>query len=320
MRITIGLLLFAITKWGFSQGCSDAGFCTMGAMKPDQNYSKRIAIKLRSLEVNYYKGQSLLTPVIRATTIDFNIGVNDKNGLQVKLPYQWIEGSLGKNEGLGDISLSWTHLLKVTNKWNINGTIGAKIPTNNANSTVNNQHTGGLDAPIHMYYQTSLGSYDGIAGISMIGRKWLFATGIQVAFTESKNKFLWSGFPNYPNPNNPDNTYVRKYNVAHDLRRGVDLMLRAERNWRFTNFNFSLGALPIFRVTKDQGYVPSEGVRKKLEGTTGVALSVLASFGYQFDVNHSIKIIEGHKLLDRDFNPDGLTRKSVTSISYVYKF
>ena len=97
-------------------------------------------------------------------------------------------------------------------------------------------------------------------------------------------------------------------------------MLRVERNWRFTNFNFSLGALPIWRITKDEAIPAMETERRKLEGTTGLALSVLGSFGYQFDVNNSIKVIRGIKVTDRDVNPDGLTRNDVWSLSYIYKF
>ncbi|WP_420575693.1 hypothetical protein [Ekhidna sp.] len=312
--ITI-ILLFVGFQFTYAQGCSDAGFCTMGAMKPDQNYSKRIAIKLRSVELNYYKGTSLLTPVIHAMTVDFTLGINDYSSFQIKLPYQWIKGNLGDNAGLGDISLSYTRLLKATDDWNINGTLGAKIPTNDANATVNNENTGGMDSPIHMYYQTSLGSYDAIAGISAISNNWLFATGIQIALTENNNQFAWSGFPNYP-----DQEYLEKYNRGPELKRGIDVMLRVERNWRFTNFNFSLGALPIWRITKDESIIPGTNERAKLDGTTGMALSVLASFGYHFDVNNSIKIIQGIKITDRDFNPDGLTRNDVLSISYVYKF
>lgn len=313
--ITLTLITsFAFSAW--SQGCSDAGFCTMGAMKPDQHYSKRLAIKLRSLEVNYYRGTSLLTPIIYAATVDFNIGINDFSSFQIKLPYQWASGTLGENGGLSDISLSYTRTLKTTKKWNINGTIGGKIPSGDANKTVNNEFTGGQDVPIHMYYQNSLGSFDAIAGVSAISNKWLFATGVQVALTSNNNQFTWSGFiDDYPDPN-----YVREYNVARELKRGVDVMLRVERNWRFTNFNFSLGALPIIRITKDEGIAADETERRKFDGTTGMALSVLASFGYHLDVNSSFKIIQGIKLTDRDFNPDGLTRNEVLSISYVYKF
>ncbi len=315
MRPLITLVLVTLIFNGYSQGCSDAGFCTMGAMRPDQNYSKRIAVKLRSLEVNYYRGTSLLTPIIYAANVDFNLAITDRSSLQIKLPYQWIKGSLGENAGLGDISLSYTKNLKTTRRWSLNGTLGAKIPTNDANATVNNEFTNGQPTPLHMYYQTSLGSYDGIAGLSMVNEKWLIATGIQVAFTENGNEFVWGGFPNYPSPE-----YVERYNRGIHLKRGTDVMLRVERNFKFTNYNFTLGLLPIYRITEDNVIIPGSEQRTDLEGTTGLALSVLGSFGYQFDVNNSIKIIQGIKLADRDVNPDGLTRNEVLSVSYIYKF
>ncbi|MEP0986852.1 hypothetical protein [Ekhidna sp.] len=314
-RLFVLLITIMVSYQSYSQGCSDAGFCTMGAMKPDQNYSKRIAIKLRSIEFNYYKGTSLLTAVIQAATVDFNLGINDYSSIQIKVPYMWVSGNLGEAAGLGDISLSYTRLLKTHNGWSINGTLGAKIPSGDSNETVNNEHTGGMDAPIHMYYQPSLGSFDAVAGISALSGKWLFATGIQIALTENNNQFTWAGFPNYPDPE-----YLQSHDRGIELKRGIDVMFRVERNWRFTNFNFSLGALPIYRITKDEAILPGTNERSKLPNTTGLALSVLGSFGYHFDVNNSIKIIQGIKLVDRDFNPDGLTRDDVLSISYVYKF
>ena len=104
--------------------------------------------------------------------------------------------------------------------------------------------------------------------------------------------------------------------------RGIDVMLRVERNWRFTNFNFSAGLLPIWRVTKDNSLTPESGFTERgdRDGTLGLALSALFSFGYNFDVNSSVKFIHGQKLMDRDVNPDGLTRKTVNSVSYIYRF
>ncbi|MEM6643371.1 MAG: hypothetical protein AAF616_10355 [Bacteroidota bacterium] len=288
-------------------------------MRPDQSYNKRIDIKLRSLEVNYYKGNSIVSTVIRAATVDFNIGINDLSSFQIKVPYQWAEGNLGSNGGLGDISLSYTRLLKTTNRWDLNGTLGAKIPSTDGNKTVNNFNTGFVDAPIHMYYQNSLGSYDAIAGFAAVNGKWLLATGVQVALTANNNQFTWedgqNGFPDYPS-----REYLIQHNIGRELKRGVDVMIRVERNWRFTNFNFSLGALPIWRVTQDEAIPGGETERRKIENTTGLALSAIGSFGYQFDVNNSIKIIRGIKITDRKVNPDGLTRDDVWSVSYIYKF
>jgi len=194
--------------------------------------------------------------------------------------------------------------------------MGSIIPTCDANKTVNNEFTSGQDAPLHMYYQNSLGSFDAIAGVSAISSKWLFATGIQIALTENNNQFDWAtGFPDYPS-----REYIEQYDIGKELKRGIDVMFRVERNWRFTNFNFSLGALPIFRITKDEAILQGETERSKIDKTTGLALSVLASFAYHLNVNNSVKIIQGVKLVDRDVNPDGLTRNEVLSISYIYKF
>ncbi len=313
--ITLLILLMLFSQRISAQGCSDAGFCTMGAMRPDQAYSKRIAVKLRSVEMNFYRGTSLLTPIIYVTTLDATIGINAKNYVQVKLPYQYAKGSLGEASGMGDISLSFTRTVAAKKNWALNATFGGKLPMGDGNETVNNDFTRGEDVPIHMYYQPSLGSYDVVGGLSWINGNWLFATGIQIPLTRNNNQFAWSNFPDYPDP-----SYVQKYNRGPELMRGTDFMLRAERNWRFTNWNFSLGLLPIWRITKDNGINPDTGEREDFKGTTGMALSALASFGYQFDVNNSIRFIHGHKITDRDFNPDGLTRKTVNSISYIYKF
>ena len=158
-----------------SQGCSDAGFCTMGAMKPDQTFSRRVNFKLRSFELSFYRGTSTLSPVIYSMTADLNFGLSDKLGLQVKMPYQWVTGRFANTEGVGDISLSLTQNLVRNRQYDVNFTLGAKIPTNNSTLTAEN----GLQLP--MYYQTSLGSYDIIAGLSFLTSKWLIAFGYQQA-------------------------------------------------------------------------------------------------------------------------------------------
>src|SRR5689334_18479410 len=82
-----------------SQGCSDAGFCTMGAMKPDQPYNKRIAVRLRSMEMSFYRGTTTLTPIIYVATADLNFSLNQKNTFQVKLPFQAVKGRLAETSG-----------------------------------------------------------------------------------------------------------------------------------------------------------------------------------------------------------------------------
>ena len=96
-------------------------------------------------------------------------------------------------------------------------------------------------------------------------------------------------------------------------------MFRVERNFRFSNFNFNLGLLPIYRLTKDTN-ISRGGIKNEIEGSDGLALTLLVGGGYQFSVKSGIKIMNGFRLVKRPFNPDGLSREFVSNIGYVYKF
>ena len=307
---TLLLLAVAVLSGSvlYAQGCSDAGFCTMGAMKPDQPYNKRIAIRLRSMEIGFYRGTTPLTPVVYVATADLNFGINDKTSFQIKLPYQAVTGELGNTSGLGDISLCLSRNIVRRRSYDVTVSLGMKLPTNGADKSENG-------FPLPMYYQTSLGSYDAVAGISIISRKWLFATGIQHPFNRNKNQFLWSAWET----STEDQEYVHRYANSRELYRGTDIMLRVERNFRFSQWNFAVGLLPIYRLNLDE-ITDRFGKRVQQPNTTGLAMSVLVSTGYNFNVSSGIKLLVGHKLIQRDNNADGLTRELVSTLSYCYRF
>lgn len=295
-----------------AQGCSDAGFCTMGAMKPDQPFNKKVPVKLRSMELSFYRGTTTITPIIYVATLDASFNIfSDKNSFQVKVPFQATDGNFGGASSLGDISLCFTRNVFTSEKYDINISVGSKIPSNDSNLKVD-----GRSLP--MYYQTSLGTYDFITGVSLISRKWLFATGIQHPFNQNNNQFRWSEWnpPVYPSPE-----YVREYDKAFKLKRGTDVMLRVERNFRLSQFNASLGLLPIYRITKDEIEDPGgSGVRIKADGTTGLALSAIGTLGYSLNVRSGVKVLLGRKIMQRANNPDGLTRVFVSTVTYYYRF
>lgn len=305
--VLVCTFVFLICINAQSQGCSDAGFCTMGAMKPDQPFNKKLKLTLRSMELSFYRGTTSLTPIIHVVTADMNFGLNSRTSFQVKLPYQFVTGRLANTAGIGDISLCFTKNLLTNEKFDINLSLGTKIPTNNSDKSIDGR-------PLPMYYQTSLGTYDAIAGISLITRKWLFATGIQVPLNENNNQFLWGAWADHP-----EAAYTLRYARAKELQRGTDVMLRLERNFRFSRLNFSLGLLPIYRISRDEFTLPN-GERTRPPDAQGLALSGIFTTGYNFNVRSGIKALVGHKIVQRDLNPDGLTRELVTSFSYVYRF
>jgi hypothetical protein len=218
-----------------------------------------------------------------------------------------VQGRLANTSGLGDISLCITRTLISRENFDINFSVGGKIPTNNSS-----KDTDGL--PLPMYYQTSLGTYDFITGISFINRNWLFATGIQIPFNKNGNEFLWEAWQG-----TSEEAYILNYNQANELQRGTDIMFRVERNWRFSRLNFSLGLLPIYRINNDE-ISRSNGSRIKPDGAQGLAMSAIFTTGFSLDVRSGLKLLLGHKLVKRHNNPDGLTREFVSTLGYYYKF
>lgn len=312
---TILFILHIVSATGtvMGQGCSDAGFCTMGAMKPDQPYNKRVQLKLKTMELSFYRGSTSLTPIIYVANMDFNFALNSRNSFQVKVPYQWITGQLANTSSIGDISLCYTRNIYSSDRFDLNVSFGAKLPTNNSNIMA------GVN-PLPMYYQTSLGTYDAIAGISLINRKWLFATGIQIPFNRNGNQFDWH---RWVTEDPQEEIYIQKYPNSTDLQRGIDVMFRVERNFRLSRFNFSAGLLPIYRIRADE-ITSFTGVRTSVDAkgnvAKGLALSWIITAGYNFNARSGVRLLIGHKIVQRDFSPDGLTRELVSSISYAYRF
>lgn len=315
MRIGFICILFLISGLvAYSQGCSDAGFCTMGAMKPDQPFNKKMEFKLRTMEMSFYRGTTTLTPIIYVATADLNFSLNSKNTIQVKIPFQHVEGRLANTSSMSDISLCFTHNIYTSDRFDLNFSLGAKLPSNRSDFSASDGNA------LPMYYQTSLGTYDVIGGISLINRKWLFATGIQVPLNNNQNQFDWH---RWKTTDAEEFLYVQKYANATDLKRGTDVMFRVERNFRLSKLNASLGLLPIYRIVSDR-ITNFAGDRTSFDKdgneARGLALSGIATIGYSFNVNSGIKLLVGHKIVKRTFSPDGLTRELVSSFTYFYRF
>ena len=304
-------LLFLSMLTSYSQGCSDAGFCTMGAMKPDQRYDKKLGVKLRSVELSYYLAFTRFEGgQVRATTLETNVGFGKKMVAQLKIPYMQTRGHWGAS-GLGDISVSVTRNFIDKEAYKLNATIGAKIPSNGSDIGIQE----GLDVP--SYYQTSLGTYDLVFGASFITRDWLFATGLQMPLNENKNNFspeFWP--PILPQRAEDANLYARSIS----LKRGNDIMFRIERNFRFSRLSFNLGLLPIYRLNKDIVTDPETGERVKADKSDGLALSLLAGVTYRFSVKSHLKFIFGQRIIEREINPDGLSREQVFTLGYLFNF
>jgi len=307
--LVIITLLVLINYSGYSQGCSDAGFCTMGAMRPTTSSPKRFAPKLLSVELGQYYGYTKFQTHVFTYYADMNVSLGSKTSVQVKVPYTIVRGELGSAHSFSDISFSATRNLVHKDKYQVNVTLGGKIPSNNANLQSNIYD----HKVMPMYYQTSLGTYDIVFGGSLITKKWQFAVGYQQALNSNGNTFthqLWTG----EDPANGE------YPQTYHLKRGNDIMVRVERNFRSSRFNGYIGLLPIYRLNEDVATDPVSGQRVKLAGSSGLALNVLTGAGYNLSVRSAIKFLFAVAAMSRPHNPDGLSRIFVNTISYEFRF
>ena len=305
----IGSLLLLITVQThtvIAQGCSDAGFCTMGAMRPNQNYQRKSGVQLRSVELLQYAGYTKFDDLILTTLVDINANIGQRSIVQLKVPYQTVHGSLGNTKGMGDISYSFSYQAYKAKTFQIGATLGGKIPTN----TGDLKSASGLALP--MYYQTSLGTYDIVTGLSLVSKKWLFATGYQHAFNRNGNEFVWA-----PWNKTSDSARANLYPRANKLKRGDDIMFRAERNFRSTKWNAYLGVLAIYRINQDN--IVLKGQEQDFDGTIGWAITAVGGVGYHVNTHATIKLLYGKKLINRKWNPDGLSREFVTTLSLEWR-
>ncbi len=304
--------LIGISTKIMAQGCSDAGFCTMGALKSSQNFAKTMNVRLRSVEIGQYLGITKFDDDIFVTNLDFNVGVGKKNTFQLKVPYTYVSAPLANTHGLSDITLSFSRNIYFTEKNQINVTIGTKIPIGGVNKTNKD------NIVLPMYYQTSLGTYDIVLGASWLTRGWLVGVGVQHPFNEIDSKFKWGLWKN-----NEDEQNARRYPVSQALKRGTDAMIRIEKSLRFAKFGFQVGGLAIYRLNKDEILDPATSKRIKVEGTEGFALTVLAGANYNFNAKSALKVGFGRKVLDgisRLKNTDGLSREYVFTLGYEFRF
>ena len=284
-----------------SQGCSDAGFCTAGALRPheEKDTSYQHAFKIAWL---YGKGEQGITILQIVPEFEFTFHTNST--IQIKAPYTYLNGNLGTVGGIGDITIGITQQIWKRNKMAFAFTIGGKIPTGDAGLKKDQK-------PLPMPYQVSLGTYDLILGAAFQYNKWNVGAGFQGILSDKNNNgFLrefWKG-----------NLKAEKYFESNRLRRGNDILLRAEHTLTYKKFNFSGGLLGIYRIQKDK--INAQGEQVKLKGSDGLTLNLTGGINCEISSPALLSLSFGTPLVVRDVRPDGLTRSLVLSLSYQVRF
>ena len=275
-----------------AQGCSDAGFCTIGGLKQHgtaETHGQKITLLLPV-------GLGDESVFVFAPGIQYDNQLSAKWTVQAKLTGNYASGNLGTATGLGDVFLSGTYTVPAKAKWATSLTLGTKLPLNQGNLKA-----GGQSLP--MQYQSSLGTVDLITGLSVSDGKWQFSTGWQQPLTGANSNTFLPGLstrseaPAYP----PSNQFNRKADVL--LRGAYTLPIKSQ-------FSLNAGLLGIYHLGEDT-YKDATGKSLSIAGSQGLTLNATLAGWWMVNPKMRVGFTGGIPLVVREVRPDGLTRSIV---------
>ncbi len=288
-----------------AQGCSDAGFCTIG------NFNKHTkdSFSQNKQKLSLILGNGIGDEDVYVFTpgVQYDYTFNRSWSVQGKITGNYAGGNLGNASGFGDLFLSATYSVPENNNWQTSFLFGTKLPLNKGDI-----HATGK--PLPMQYQSSLGTIDLLAGVTIFNKKWLFSTAIQQPLTGTNGNTFLPAYWNTPQAN--------KYSPSNDFNRKGDVLLRASYNLIANRkLDINIGLLGIYHVGKDT-YIDGNLSNKPiaLSGSEGLTLNGTAAIHYQLNNKFSIGLTGGVPFVVRDVRPDGLTRKFVLSPEFSFNF
>jgi len=297
-------LLILIKENVIAQGCSDAGFCTIGNLAQQQTNDT----KKQKFTLQLPAGIGDEEVFVFSPAIQYDNQVSKKWAVQAKLTANYANGNLGSAAGLGDVFLSGTYIFpNKKNDWNLSATIGSKLPLSQANLD-----SKGRSLP--MQYQSSLGTIDLITGVALSNKKWQFAAGWQQPLSGiNGNNFL----PTYFN-----NNEAEKYIPSNDFNRKGDVLLRGLYKYSPGNrLRLNGGLLGIYHLGEDT-YIDGNVSNKPIaiKGSDGLTLNASVASWYSLSKKITLGLSAALPLVIRDVRPDGLTRSFVVSPEISWSF
>ena len=292
------ILIFPILS--YSQGCSDAGFCTIPSFAPlGEETDDRLRIEFKgSLEASE-PGALIFSP-------QFWVGyqIKPKIRLEVKVPFWFVnDAELGSNYNFSDPIIAFGFTVYKTSELLINLTGSTRIGINQANVL-------GSSGDLPMDYQSSLGTTDLILGGNAIYKSFSASLAFQLPIWQfNANQNVVAKYATFSGIDTISMEYIRK----------ADLMLRLEKKWVYKNWSFRAGLLPIFHLGDDYLKGVSINGEITIDGSSGLTLNIPLGAWYTHK-QFAFGLDMGFPIVTRTERPDGLTRKFVVQPRIAYTF
>ena len=292
-KILFIVVALATCQFAYSQGCSDAGFCSVGSFashsKNSSSQKNQSSFRLGSAFGVGEESLNITTPYIQ-----FDQQFNDWQ-LQIKATHNSASKNNYSVSGIGDLFLVGTKSIKNKNGSNLQINFGLKIPLGNEDSK-----SSGVSLPLA--YQSTLGTFDVIGGVTYQKNNWDFSAAFQVPLTKN-NKNSFTTPPVVPG--------LSSFVSTRMFNRKADMLLRASKSFKVSDkINLSTGTLAIYHLGNDS-YTDNAGKVNSIVNSEGLTLNLNVSLNWKISNNISFNIITGAPAVVRKSRPDGLTRSFV---------
>ena len=293
------LIMQVIVSRCISQGCSDAGFCSLGPLK---GVAINAAAK-HSIDVGSNIGFGEQNTFSINPYIQYNAELSHRVSVQTKLTATYANGFLGSALNLGDVFGFVTYNAKKHSSNSLRLLAGIKIPLTSSNSKND------AGKPLPLDYQSSIGTYDFIAGLNyIIGNKIEFAAGLQAPVIQiNKNTFF---------PEEYLDGRAMKFVATNNFRRKSDILIRGGYYIKLSStLTIKPNLLAIYHLGKDT-YQNRFGKTTLINGSEGLTLNGGLIATKQFKNHHGLELIAATPFIARDVRADGLTRKAAFTVQY----
>lgn len=297
MKKVLFLLSAVISINLYSQGCSDAGFCSLYNTAPLSSlFEKRTNIN--SMRVGFSYGKSDNNINVYNPFIEYARSINKNIAINAKINFLAHSGNAIETGEIGDVFLTGDFNLEPDFKV----TTGFKIPLH-----LGNKIKKGVILP--MDYQPTLGTLDFLFAIQKSFNNLGLGIGFQMPLTQNDNKFNSNNFVS-----------SEDFQTTNGYFRNPDLWFRLAYEMNLNNkITLIPSVLPIFHLAEDS-YINSFGQRTKINGSSGTTLNTSIQLDYKICKNTIVGLNGALPIVTRSARPDGLTRKYVLTLDYRVSF
>lgn len=295
--IIIGLIFCnEVTR---SQGCSDAGFCTLNGFSPSGGYIQTAAYP-NQLRIGISGGGADNDISVFSALLEYNRQLNKSFNIDARLVFLSQSGNNISVGGFSDVYINMNYAISEKSKI----ILGAKIPLSDAN-----KQKDGRTLP--MDYQSSLGTFDLIIGFGFNAGKWKFNLGWQQPLSQNRNTFFAGDYP--------VNSVFYGFQSTNGYKRSGDALLRISYPFKLSKKLFiTPGILPIYHLANDK-FTTIDG-RQVINGSKGVTLNANIYLNYEISKRNALELAIGSPLIVRDVRPEGLSRSFIATLQYELSF